>query len=148
MVWKCICFFAIYFMILFSAASAEDLNLRFAMRYATVQHSLKGDNGEFDRLMGIADKEPDAYQYLANFWWRRSLNSCKSEMDRAIETSLKEWSKQNPGKKNPTDKQSEKILENMFKEIDPLIDSYIYDHWDEINEMIVARWEQINNGER
>lgn len=130
-----------------STAIAEEFNEPFVVHYAAVQYSLKGDNGALDQLLDLGKKNYEAAAYITNFWWRRCIASCKTELEEAVRTSLDKWRRNNSDKKDPTEKDKEKMLKEVFDKIGPLIDSYIYDHWDEINETIMTRWAQAINGE-
>jgi protein tyrosine phosphatase len=96
-----------------------------------VNDRLKGSLGNFEELMSLQEKNPEAEEFLCDFWWRRTLKACSEEVDRAIKKRLKSLPF------NSTEEQKRKAASDSIDDVSHCIYSYIFDNWDDINQTIV-----------
>lgn len=123
------------------AHAAEPAMPRFYLDYAVVEHSLKNDKGYSKELLDFAKAHRQQADFLANFWWAKAKKEC-------MET-FKEIVHRYASQMTPSTSAANKTkLENLAKaESDQCVYGVIYDHWDEINAMIVERAKQADKEE-
>lgn len=127
-----ICYLTILICILTIANSAISEGLhRFHLNYVIVNDRLKGSCGNFEELMSLTETNPEAAEFICDFWWRRVLKACSEEVDRAIKKRLKSLPF------NSTEEQKRKAASDAIDDVSNCIHSYIFDNWDDINQTIV-----------
>lgn len=110
--------------------------LAFPVHYAIVNHTIKNDSGEIDKLMKLNDlgeisEHKLVGNFLSDFWWNRAVMSCHSYVKEA-------WESQKAVIK------TEEIKKFITNTNDKCVQSYIYDNWDEINTTIVGKYNYLN----
>lgn len=113
--------------------AVEPTMPRFYLDYAVVQDSLKNGHGYLKELLGFAKTHRQQADFLAEFWWARAKKDC-------MET-FREIAKRYGPQINQSATATEKTkLENALQaEADQCVYGVIYDHWDEINKMILEK---------
>jgi hypothetical protein len=96
-----------------------------------VNDRLKGSRGNFEELMSLKETNPEAEEFLCDFWWRRALKACSKEVDQAIKKRLKSLPF------NSTEEQKRKAASDAIDDVSNCIHSYIFDNWDDIDQTIV-----------
>jgi hypothetical protein len=120
--------------------SKEESGLhRFFLDYAVMDHSLKGDQGETEKLMALlqADQENDTQtaKCLAGFWHQRAIQHCDAWVQKSIKRHIQALPEQ------ASEKQKDAVMTKVWKDVEPCLHSYYYDHWEEINQTIRNRYE-------
>ena len=138
-----ICYLTILICILTIANSAISEGLhRFHLNYVIVNERLKGFRGNFEELMSLKETNPDAAEFLCDFWWRRTLKACSEEVDQAIKKRLKSL----PFKS--TEEQKRKAASDAIDDVSHCIHSYIFDNWDDINQTIVDSYKSSKQDQK
>ena len=122
-------------LVVVSAASAEDEAgiSRFFLHYAVVQHSLMADRGRFDELLELAKLDPQAANFIAEFWRVKAVNECGDFVERTVSVHSKRI-----GPKT-TEVERKALLDQAAKQTDQCLYDVYYRNWHAINEMIVTR---------
>jgi len=118
--------------------ASEQTMPRFYLDYAVVEHSLKNDKGYSKELLDFAKAHRQQADFLADFWWAKAKKEC-------LET-FKEIVHRYASQVTPSTSASDRTnLEKAAKaESDQCVYGVIYDHWDEINAMIVEKVNQAD----
>lgn len=117
--------------------AAESSMPRFYLDYAVVSHSLKNDEGHFEELMAIAKAHPQKTDFIAEFWWAKAKKECHDTFDEIV----RRYASQVKGDTSAAEKS--KLEKEAKAEADQCVYGVYYDHWDEINQMIIKRFEQL-----
>jgi hypothetical protein len=107
---------------------------RFMLHYAIVNSQLKPDSDAMDTVSKLADVDHAAVAFLDEFWWKRTIASCDSELREAISRQVDisaSLRKSDPDLSE--DEIEEKEFAEIFDQIEACLHSYIFDHWDEID---------------
>jgi hypothetical protein len=99
---------------------------KFHISYASLQNMAFGGEGYFDELMEITRLDEDRSNFIADFWRTRAL----AEQNQAIDIILERIFQRSDGT-SKEERQKEAIRKS-----NTLLQSYYYDHWDDINQMI------------
>jgi hypothetical protein len=113
--------------------AAEPTMPRFYLDYAVVQDSLKNGHGYLKELLGFAKTHRQQADFLAEFWWARAKKEC-------IGTFKEIANRYGPQINQSTSAIEKTKLEKALQaEADQCVYGVIYDHWDEINKMILEK---------
>lgn len=113
---------------------AEEGIPRFYLDYAVVEHSLKNDVGNFDEFMNLRELDMNSANFIAEFWSGKARREC----DEFIKGVAKRYSKRVT---TQTSKEKyNKLIKAAKREKDQCFYGVYYDHWDEINQMIVEKY--------
>lgn len=119
--------------------SAQEATLpRFYLDYAIVQHSLKADKGLFDELMDLAKMDRNSADFIAKFWWGKA----KKECNEFVEKIARKYARRITPAMSKTDK--EKLQKLVTEEANQCYYGVYYDHWEEVNQMIKAKYNAVS----
>lgn len=110
---------------------------RFFLDYAIVKHSLRNDQGVFEELMALNRLDPRAANFLADFWWSKSRRECSAFANEVAERYARRGTSTMP------EAEKDRLVKQAREEIDQCRYGVYYDHWDEINRMIMQRYESV-----
>ena len=114
-------------------STAQGLH-RFYLDYAVVQHSLKNDVGNFNEFMKLAELDRDSADFIAKFWWGKAKKECDEFIRGIIVDHVKNLTKET------SNEEKEKLEKTIMEEADHCFYGVYYDHWDEINQMVVQKY--------
>jgi 23S rRNA G2069 N7-methylase RlmK/C1962 C5-methylase RlmI len=118
-----------------SASVCADGLPRFYLDYAVVQHSLKNDVGNFDEFMKLAEIDRESADFMAEFWWSKAKRECNEYIKETIERQARRITPET------SEEEKEELLRDARAEADQCFYGVYYDHWDEINDMVVKRYQ-------
>ena len=98
---------------------------------------MKNDQGYFDELMKINDKMPSHADIIAEYWHHKAFKANEREINVIIEKVT------NKINKKLTENELEKLDKEINKKTRPVFHFYYYDHWNEINEMIIKKYNYL-----
>lgn len=128
------CILAAGLIVAAAGAAKEEAGInRFFLQYAVVQHSLMADRGRFDDLMNLAEFDPQAADFIGEFWRIKAIKECGDFIERTASVHSKRV-----GTKT-TEGERKAILDQAAEQADQCFYDVYYRNWDAINEMIVAR---------
>lgn len=134
----CIALIAVTVIFRIGVAHAEEKTLpRFYLDYAVVQHSLMNDQGLFDELMDIAEKNRPSADFIAEFWWSKANTKCQD----VVHNISRRYGAQITAKTSL--KEKETLRKAAKKEADQCFYGVYYDNWDAINRMIKAKHQSL-----
>lgn len=119
---------------IFCIASSSFAMSRFFLDYAVVDHSLKNDQGYSKALLKLYEKDPNAAEFIANFWHKRAYYACEKRIKEAVDSCVERITS------NMTEEQKNEILKPVDEIVSNCFDNYYYDHWDKINKMLVDKF--------
>jgi hypothetical protein len=129
-----------------AGGKAEGGIPRFFLHYAVVQDSLKGGHGEWVKLITLSkwdlERETQTATHLVHFWHHRAMRHC----DTWLQESIKLHYRTLPEK--ASESQRKAVMEKVWDDIDPCLESYYYDHWEELNQTIRNQYETATGADR
>ena len=99
----------------------------FFIEYAVVQENAFAGDGKFDELMLLAELSQQHADFIAEFWRTRALMEVREEVSEVVARVVK----------NADGKDKEATQREAQQKAAYLFYSYYYDHWEQINEMIM-----------
>jgi len=129
-------FFSVF--VVFSTAYSEQQGLlpRFYLDYAVVQDSLKNDKGNFDEFMKLAEINRNAADFIAKFWWGKAKKECHAFVNEMIKQRVEQMTP------DSTEYEKSEIEKGLKEDADQCYYGVYYDHWDEINQMVIQRHQE------
>jgi hypothetical protein len=113
------------------AQEAEDSGLhQFYLSYGII-HAMKEETEGpgFKNLMAFSETSPKAADALVKFWWAWAIRDCwpymKEKIDRVASIKV--------------DSEQKIQREDLVRERDYCVESFIYENWDEINKSVVFK---------
>lgn len=103
----------------------------FWVHYAVVEHSLKGNKGEFKTALKLDKVNPNATQFLSDYWWSKIIRDCK--LDEIVDKASKRSSGKN------IEEYRQYLNEVVGKDLDNCSYEVISDNWKDINKSIINR---------
>lgn len=124
---------AAVFLLMILVEKGFSSNERFYFDYAVVDHAIKNDSGELQKLMELNElgeklEHKPVGDFLVQFWWNRCVMNCHDYMSSIITAQKSRL-------------QDDKIKKMIQTQNNQCVSSYIYDNWDEINTTIVDKYD-------
>lgn len=110
-----------------------DLSTNKIIDYAVVSHTLKGDSGLTDELIYISLNTPNGGKNFWDFWYNRIVWACDDRKRQINEIKVNYIVYGKDKKKKERQKEADEFEK---RQMDLCSYSYIFDHWEEINQSI------------
>ena len=130
-----ICFFVFISCVCLAPGRSFSEGLhRFAIQYLNVQDNLKGGQGYSDQYLELLDINDKAANFIGAFWYKKALIFYSQEIDHIVKQAVVVM-------EGKTEEGKAEIQQKVQSKIDDFCFVFYYDHWDEINKTILAKYE-------